>query len=282
MTRPRPTHTHTVVELPISAGAHAEISGLLREALYDHVFMPDGMIDMTGIGLTVAPSSAPGREPVAWLVETAQGVQRFLYNVELDAETCARRAAAEMDRLFPDLAPCRVVPLFAARSLPDTGAAPPSHTDLMISPEAIAAMDFPDTSASSVPAHAGPSDEITRRIDEFVARFRAASKETQSQLAVGNIGWFIHQLRALAAQLSGDSDETARSDTARLDWLEGTIDDATTAEFDTTLWRDWDRGLDVRPLFAVSSSFAGEGRGESLREAIDAARSSTPSPGSDQ
>lgn len=46
--------TYTVAELEISAGAYDEIAGLLRAAKYDHAFMPSGMVDMHGIGLTRA------------------------------------------------------------------------------------------------------------------------------------------------------------------------------------------------------------------------------------
>lgn len=44
--------THTVAELEVSAAAYDEIADKLRAAEYDHAFMPCGMIDMTGIGLT--------------------------------------------------------------------------------------------------------------------------------------------------------------------------------------------------------------------------------------
>jgi hypothetical protein len=43
--------THTVAELQLSAAAYDEIAQLLREAGYEHAFN-DGVIDMTGIGLT--------------------------------------------------------------------------------------------------------------------------------------------------------------------------------------------------------------------------------------
>jgi len=43
--------THTVAELAISADAYDEIARLLTDAGYDHVFY-DGVMDMTGIGLT--------------------------------------------------------------------------------------------------------------------------------------------------------------------------------------------------------------------------------------
>jgi hypothetical protein len=51
-------HTHTVATLAISPAAHTEIARLLRDVGYDHVFMDDGGIDMTGIGLVAAERSA--------------------------------------------------------------------------------------------------------------------------------------------------------------------------------------------------------------------------------
>jgi hypothetical protein len=50
-------HTHTVATLEVTTAAYEEIGQLLRDAGYGHVFLHDGTIDMTGIGLTTAPAS---------------------------------------------------------------------------------------------------------------------------------------------------------------------------------------------------------------------------------
>lgn len=47
--------THTLAELQISEAAYKEIEAAFKAAQYDHVFLDDGMIDMTGIGLTIKP-----------------------------------------------------------------------------------------------------------------------------------------------------------------------------------------------------------------------------------
>lgn len=46
------THTHTVAELALSGAAYDEIRKSLEAAGYQHAFDADGMIDMTGIGVT--------------------------------------------------------------------------------------------------------------------------------------------------------------------------------------------------------------------------------------
>lgn len=51
---PMPRQTHTVAELPLSPSAYDEIAAALRAAGYDHVFLEDGLIDMSGIGVTKA------------------------------------------------------------------------------------------------------------------------------------------------------------------------------------------------------------------------------------
>ena len=43
--------TYTIATLTVSKAAYDEIAVLLRAAGYDHVFMSDGTIDMSGIGL---------------------------------------------------------------------------------------------------------------------------------------------------------------------------------------------------------------------------------------
>lgn len=47
--------TYTVVELPLSAEAYAEIHAKLKDAGYEHTFSTNGMIDMTHIGVTKEP-----------------------------------------------------------------------------------------------------------------------------------------------------------------------------------------------------------------------------------
>lgn len=53
------SRTHTVVELEISAAAYDEIRGKLAAAGYQHAFDDEGMIDMTGIGVTRGPDMHP-------------------------------------------------------------------------------------------------------------------------------------------------------------------------------------------------------------------------------
>jgi hypothetical protein len=43
--------SYTIATLTVSKAAYDEIAILLRAAGYDHVFMTDDTIDMTGIGL---------------------------------------------------------------------------------------------------------------------------------------------------------------------------------------------------------------------------------------
>jgi len=47
--------THTVAELEIRGADYARIRKLLKEAGYDHCFLEDGLIDMTGIGIVPGP-----------------------------------------------------------------------------------------------------------------------------------------------------------------------------------------------------------------------------------
>jgi hypothetical protein len=47
----RRTHTHTVAILEVSPSAAAEIRRKLVAAQYQHTFMDDGVIDMSGIGI---------------------------------------------------------------------------------------------------------------------------------------------------------------------------------------------------------------------------------------
>lgn len=47
----RPTVTHTLAELEVSKAAYNEITAKLKAASYDHVFIGDGLLDMTGIAL---------------------------------------------------------------------------------------------------------------------------------------------------------------------------------------------------------------------------------------
>ncbi|GER16733.1 NADAR family protein [Variovorax boronicumulans] len=52
--------THTIASLAVSAAAHTEIAAALRAAGYDHAFMEDGLIDMSGIGLAAQAVPAAG------------------------------------------------------------------------------------------------------------------------------------------------------------------------------------------------------------------------------
>lgn len=53
MTNTRVRVTHTVAEMEVSQRTYTEIAARLREAGYEHVFLSDGVIDMSGIGLRV-------------------------------------------------------------------------------------------------------------------------------------------------------------------------------------------------------------------------------------
>jgi len=47
--------THTVATLEVSKAAYNEIAEKLKQANYDHVFIGDGLLDMTGIALVQYP-----------------------------------------------------------------------------------------------------------------------------------------------------------------------------------------------------------------------------------
>ncbi|WP_130358251.1 hypothetical protein [Pigmentiphaga kullae] len=44
--------THTLAILELSPIAYGEVADKLRAAGYDHVFLEDGMLDMSGLGVT--------------------------------------------------------------------------------------------------------------------------------------------------------------------------------------------------------------------------------------
>lgn len=50
--RPPLRTTHTVAEMEVTPACYDEIRNRLTAVSYDHCFMEDGTIDMTGIGLT--------------------------------------------------------------------------------------------------------------------------------------------------------------------------------------------------------------------------------------
>lgn len=54
--------THTYSNLAISPAAYAEIRSKLEAAGYDHVFMKNGDIDMSGIGLSAEETKTPEKE----------------------------------------------------------------------------------------------------------------------------------------------------------------------------------------------------------------------------
>jgi hypothetical protein len=51
--------TYTIATLTVSKAAYDEIALLLRAAGYDHVFMADSTIDMSGIGLQRVTADKP-------------------------------------------------------------------------------------------------------------------------------------------------------------------------------------------------------------------------------
>ncbi|HUB92154.1 MAG TPA: hypothetical protein VMA74_20690 [Dyella sp.] len=58
------TSTHTVVNMEVKPSTFAEIAAKLREAGYDHVFLGDKQVDMSGIALV--PEDDPAPATVAW------------------------------------------------------------------------------------------------------------------------------------------------------------------------------------------------------------------------
>ena len=55
--------THTLAQLELSAGAYGEIADKLLAAGYEHAIGDDGMLDMTGVGVTCgAPAGDPSPE----------------------------------------------------------------------------------------------------------------------------------------------------------------------------------------------------------------------------
>lgn len=54
--------THTLATLEVSKEAYEEIAAKLKEAGYDHAFLEDGLIDMTGIGLVKEKTDAASDE----------------------------------------------------------------------------------------------------------------------------------------------------------------------------------------------------------------------------
>lgn len=57
--------TYTVATLALSASAFKEIADKLRAAGYSHLFMLDGTIDLTGIGISAEPTRA-APQPYEW------------------------------------------------------------------------------------------------------------------------------------------------------------------------------------------------------------------------
>lgn len=52
--RPRPSATHTYVEMEVSKETYAEVKYLLEQAGWDHCIMDDGALDLSGIALKKA------------------------------------------------------------------------------------------------------------------------------------------------------------------------------------------------------------------------------------
>ena len=75
----RLTGTHTFAELGLTPAAYDEIADKLRAADYGHAFMPDGAIDMHGIGIT-RKESAMDEEKLTTEEEAA--VRRLLTAVK--------------------------------------------------------------------------------------------------------------------------------------------------------------------------------------------------------
>ena len=61
---PNRPSTHTVATLTVSTATYDEIAAKLRKADYFHVFLVDGVIDMSGIGLVrLAPEMKSPKKP---------------------------------------------------------------------------------------------------------------------------------------------------------------------------------------------------------------------------
>lgn len=56
------THTHTIATLDVPTWVYDYIERKLRGVAYDHVFLDDGTIDMSGIGLTKGKESRIGSD----------------------------------------------------------------------------------------------------------------------------------------------------------------------------------------------------------------------------
>jgi len=93
--------THTYAELEVSRATYDEIAQKLREAGYDHVFMPERgretpTIDMHGIGLilegtTMAEGTARAAAPDAPLTDDME--------IEIDIELLQDRVAPKIEAL---------------------------------------------------------------------------------------------------------------------------------------------------------------------------------------
>lgn len=82
--------------------------------------------------------------------------------------------------------------------------------------------------------------------------------------------WYKRDARTVESQ---PAPSETPDDTARLDWLESTLEvngDEDCDGTDTTLWRDPEVPEGAHPSYAISGYWAGNQRGNSLREAIDA------------
>lgn len=98
--------THTFSTLEVSPPVYDEIKGLLSRAGYEHAFMPDGAIDMHGIGLTrknmcYGFNAAPGAEPcgggphMVWDRNSPDGNRSVRITCERHHTLAVRRAKLE-------------------------------------------------------------------------------------------------------------------------------------------------------------------------------------------
>jgi hypothetical protein len=95
--------THTYAELPVSRATYDEIAAKLREAGYDHVFMPERgrdepTIDMHGIGLIVEAIDE-GSRTMALVPPAADQPLTDDMEIEIDIELLYDKIAPKVEAL---------------------------------------------------------------------------------------------------------------------------------------------------------------------------------------
>jgi hypothetical protein len=78
--------TYTLAELELSPAAYEEIAAKLLDAGYDHAFSPEGMIDMSGIGITRKKPTAPTAPRICTVCHTPEGLPHRYRHIPKYAE----------------------------------------------------------------------------------------------------------------------------------------------------------------------------------------------------